>query len=147
MLEIQDKRRIYSVAETYGISVAQKVAYTLFVRSRLSLQARALTVRVFRFEPGLLGSREVEYNLNGAPFPARSVASMEDADVGGARWEILLHESSCTNFYKGAFGWSEVHEVGSNGQEPTLRRYQPVSFPRKLNRRKSDQRRRRRSEG
>lgn len=37
MLEIQDKRRIYSVAETYGISVAQKVAYTLFVRSRLSL--------------------------------------------------------------------------------------------------------------
>lgn len=50
---------------------------------------------------------------------------MEDADVGGARWEILLHESSCTNFYKGAFGWSEVHEVGSNGQE--RRRYDAIN--------------------
>ncbi|KAF7380891.1 hypothetical protein V1477_019526 [Vespula maculifrons] len=37
-----------------------------------------------RFELRLL-SGEVEYNLNGAPFPARSVASMEDADIGGAR--------------------------------------------------------------
>ncbi|KAF7381811.1 hypothetical protein HZH68_015684 [Vespula germanica] len=48
-----------------------------------------------RFELRLL-SGEVEYNLNGAPFPARSVASMEDADVGGARWDpftrVELHE-------------------------------------------------------
>lgn len=69
-------------------------------------------------------SGEVEYNLNGAPFPARSVASMEDADVGGVRWDpftrVELHEL----LQRGSLGGAKFMRSGQTGKN---RRYDAIN--------------------